>query len=74
MTAAILKDLELSLLITVVAKRCIAFSRRMNMHPHTKCIDELEDTKPIQNNYYKGAENIYSGKKKKKEYCTLNSS
>lgn len=34
MTAVIWKDLEQSLLILVVAKRCIAFSRRMNMHPH----------------------------------------
>lgn len=66
MTAVILKDLELSLLISVVAKRCIAFSRRMNTHPHTKWIDELKVTNPIQNNLFilqKGLKIFYCGKK-----------
>lgn len=52
MTAATLKDLELSSLISVVAKRCIAFSRRMNTHSHNKWIDELKVTNSIQNKLF----------------------
>lgn len=51
MTAATLKDLELSLLISVVAKRCTALSRRMNMYSH-KWIDELKVTNPTQNKWF----------------------
>lgn len=66
MTAATLKDLELSLLISVVAKRCIAFSRRMNMHPHNKGIDELKVTNPTQNKLFilqNGPKIFYCGNK-----------
>lgn len=63
MTAVILKDLELSLLISVVAKRCIAFRRRMNMHPHTKWIDELKVTSQIPVYITKGPEHTLLWKK-----------
>lgn len=53
MTAATLKDLELRLLISVVAKRCIAFSRRMDMHSHNKWIDELKITNSTQNKLFR---------------------
>lgn len=57
MTAATLKDLELSLLISVVAKRCIANSWRMNMHSHNN---------PTQNKLFilqKGPKIFYCGNK-----------
>lgn len=66
MTAATLKDLELSLLISVVAKRCIALSRRMNMYSH-KWMDELKVTNTTQNKLF-----IFQ-KEQKIFYCRNNS-